>query len=68
VFRAYYLRRDGEPTYGEVAKEVGVKESDVRNYLTNCRGRLKDILRVRISDYAHGSEDVERELMRAMGR
>jgi RNA polymerase sigma-70 factor (ECF subfamily) len=73
AFRAYCLderggprAQDGSgPTYADVAAKLGVKESDVRNYLSHARAILWEILRRRVRDYAGGDDDVERELAEA---
>lgn len=54
------------PTYQEVARELGIKETDVRNYLSHCRRALKQILRNRIRDYVASDDDVDRELGEAL--
>ncbi len=55
------------PTYREVATSLGVKESDVRNYLSVCRDLLRRVLRTRIRDYAGDEGEVERELLEVRG-
>lgn len=50
------------PTYDRLAKELGVKKSDVRNYLSHCRARLHQILRERVRDYVATDDDVHPEL------
>jgi hypothetical protein len=78
VFRAYCLEdsqssrsRAGEPdegpTYGDVAARLGIKESDVRNYLTLCRKVLREILRERIREYVSGEDEIDRELGAVLG-
>jgi RNA polymerase sigma-70 factor (ECF subfamily) len=76
VFRTYLLdpgsergvsvaTRSGEielPTYGTVAKQLGLAESDVRNYLSLCRARLRDILKDGVRDTVDNPADVEEEL------
>jgi RNA polymerase sigma-70 factor (ECF subfamily) len=75
VFRAYLLEpgtervsvatRSGEiemPTYGSVAKRLGVAESDVRNYLSFCRAKLREILKDGVRDTVDNPADVEDEL------
>ena len=76
VFRTYLLdpeadrevtvaTRSGElslPTYASVGRRWGLKESDVRNYLTHCRARLRDILKSRILETVQDARDVEDEL------
>jgi RNA polymerase sigma factor (sigma-70 family) len=76
VFRTYLLdpnaakeatvaTQSGEfmlPTYASVGRQWGVAESDVRNYLTFCRARLREILKDGIRDTVEHDRDVEDEL------
>jgi RNA polymerase sigma-70 factor (ECF subfamily) len=75
VFRTYLLEpgtervsvatRSGEiemPTYGSVAKRLGLAESDVRNYLSFCRAKLREILKDGVRDTVDNPADVEDEL------
>jgi len=76
VFRTYLLEPDAArevpvttrsgdfslPTYGTVARRWGLKESDVRNYLSHCRARLREILKVGIRETVEDARDVEEEL------
>lgn len=62
-----YCRGAAEPTYAEVARELGLKESDVRNHLSFCRRVLRGILHDRVREYVSSEEDVERELREAAG-
>lgn len=76
VFRSYLLdpgaapgstvaTRSGEftlPTYASVGKQWGLSESDVRNYLSHCRARLREILKTGIRDTVEHDRDVEDEL------
>lgn len=55
------------PTYGEIAKRLGLRETDVANYLHYCRTEAKRILRERIRDYVADDRDVDRELAEAAG-
>jgi RNA polymerase sigma-70 factor (ECF subfamily) len=55
-------READRPTYGNVASRLGIKETDVRNYLNYCRTALRQILRARIRNYVEGEADVDREL------
>jgi len=80
VFRSYLLDPDaarevtvatqsGElslPTYASVGKRWGVSESDVRNYLTHCRVRLKEILKASVRETVDREGDVEDELRALM--
>jgi len=76
VFRSYLLdpdaakettvsSRGGElqlPTYGSVAGRWGLSESDVRNYLTHCRARLRELLKAAVRATVENPRDVEEEL------
>jgi RNA polymerase sigma-70 factor (ECF subfamily) len=77
VFRNYLLEpagepdgdsvrtRDGDfvvPTYRSVALRFGLTESDVRNYLTACRSRLRDIMKSEVEPTVEDSRDAEAEL------
>jgi RNA polymerase sigma factor (sigma-70 family) len=55
-------------TYREVAIRLGIKESDVRNYLHLCRTKLRELLRRRIRVYARDEDEVEQELLHVLGR
>ncbi len=50
-------------TYAAVAAKVGVSESDVRNYLANCRQRLKSILWRHVRESVANEEDIAPELI-----
>jgi RNA polymerase sigma-70 factor (ECF subfamily) len=50
------------PTYRDVAARLGIKETDVLNYLAFCRRELREILRARIRDYVATDGDVPAEL------
>ncbi len=62
VFEAYCIAAGGEPTYADVARRLGLQESDVRNYLAAARKMLQEILRGRVRDIVESDDDVEREL------
>ena len=76
VFRTYLLdpnaakeatvaTQGGEillPTYASVGKKWSLNESDVRNYLTLCRTRLREILKAGIRETVENARDVEDEL------
>ena len=52
----------GLPTYGSVAKRLGLAESDVRNYLSFCRAKLREILKDGVRQTVDNPGDVEDEL------
>jgi RNA polymerase sigma factor (sigma-70 family) len=76
VFRLYLLEdpaddadtvatRSGEfrlPTYGRVARTLGLGESDVRNYLSQCRARLRTLMKEGVRGTVEDTRDVEDEL------
>jgi RNA polymerase sigma-70 factor (ECF subfamily) len=76
VFRTYLLdpaegrevtvaTQSGEivlPTYQTVGRRLGLSESDVRNYLNQCRSRLRDILRAEIRGTVESPNEAEDEL------
>jgi RNA polymerase sigma factor (sigma-70 family) len=74
VFRLYCLGErtpapdSPPPTYDHVAVRLGIKETDVRNYLTHCRRILREILCARIREYVSDPAEVEEELARVLGR
>lgn len=67
VFSLYYA--DGgqgtEPRQNEVAQKLGIKKSDVNNYLAFCRRELLRIVREHIRDYVADEKEVEEELRQA---
>jgi len=60
-------RMDSQPTYGEVAAKWGLSESDVRNYLSFCRSRLRSLLKLRIKEYAAGEDETRAEMAELFG-
>ena len=52
AFEAIDLETGAKPTYSEVARSLGVKESDVRNYLTYARSLFKRALMDEITQYS----------------
>lgn len=50
------------PTYASVGRRWGLSESDVRNYLSQCRVRLREILKDAIRATVEHPGDVEEEL------
>ena len=82
VFRSYLLDSDAAkeatvsapggplqlPTYGTVARRWGLSEFDVRNYLTHCRARLREILRSAVRGTVDDPRDVEEELRSLLDR
>jgi RNA polymerase sigma factor (sigma-70 family) len=83
VFRNYLLEpaaeaggdsistQDGDfvvPTYRSVALRSGLTESDVRNYLTACRTRLREIMKSEVEPTLQDSRDAEEELRSLLDR
>ena len=52
------------PTYADVAKELGLRSSDVSNYLTWCRNRLKELLLYRVREYVTDDKEANSEILR----
>ena len=62
VFEAYDLVPEAQrPTYGELARRFGVKESDVGNFITSIRHELYAEIRAELSGVTRGDEDLRRE-------
>jgi RNA polymerase sigma-70 factor (ECF subfamily) len=55
---------EGAPTYAALARELGLKETDVSNYLVHARSRLRALLTARIRDYVAEEAEVQPELAR----
>lgn len=63
VFRILVLDAEEDaPSYQEVAARLGLRESDVRNYLHHCRGAYRDILRKRVRASVSTDAEAEEEL------
>ena len=65
VFEAYELASGEQPTYAELAEQLGVPKHTVRNHLAAVRERVRDAMRVALRDtVATGAqlEDEWREL------
>lgn len=50
-----------ESTYADVARKLGLRESDVRKRLSRCRSLLREIVMERIREYAGDDRDVREE-------
>ncbi len=54
IFEAYDLSDDREASYGTLADELGVKETDVTNFLAHARRRFRacvdEVLRHSVAD------------------
>jgi len=53
---------EGSTTYREVARRLGIRETDVGNYLRYCRKALLGILRDGVREYVAGEREVDGEL------
>jgi RNA polymerase sigma-70 factor (ECF subfamily) len=63
VFQQYDLDlSDSPPSYPEVAKRLGIKESDVRNHLHEVRERVREEVRAEISAAEGETGDLSPEL------
>lgn len=62
VFQEYDLGASPErPTYEEVAKRLGIKESDVRNHLFTVRDKIRAFIREELRDTVTCDEEVQEE-------
>lgn len=65
VFERHELAAGGAPpSYSDVARDLGLKETDVTNYLYYCRRRLRTLVLARVRDYVDRDGDVPAELSR----
>lgn len=63
VFRMLVLEPGPEvPTYQAVAARLGLRDSDVRNYLYHCRQAFRDILRRRIRETVGSDAEADQEI------
>jgi len=69
AFQKYELdRADSEaPTYDVIAQELGVKATDVANYLKHCRREMRRLISERIRDYVSEESEIGPELERLRG-
>lgn len=72
LFRAYEAYEmstaDRRPTYGEVATKLGVKESDVRNYLFEVREMVRAEIRTELMDTVADESQLRDEWNELFGR
>ena len=70
VFNRYELNPPptGTPSYAELAREFSIKETDVSNFLTACRKRLRELIVLRIRDYVTSEAEVASELLRLFAK
>lgn len=68
VFEVYDLESEGEkPTYGALASQLGIKESDVRNALYAVREKVRAEVRAELCDTVSDPRDLEDEWRRVVG-
>jgi RNA polymerase sigma-70 factor (ECF subfamily) len=70
VFDRYELNPppEGAPSYAALSKEFAIKETDVSNFLTFCRKRLRELIVDRIRDYVTSEAEVASELLRLFAK
>ncbi|HVE41581.1 MAG TPA: hypothetical protein VNM14_16940 [Planctomycetota bacterium] len=70
VFDRYELNPPPEwsPSYAELCRDFSLKETDVSNYLTACRKRLRELIVTRIRDYVTSEAEVASELLRLFSK
>ncbi len=56
------------PTYREIATRMGLRETDVVNYLHHCRALLRQIIKEQIRNYASTDAEAEQEYLEFVGR
>lgn len=63
AFERYDLKPPSrEVTYADVARELGIRETDVANHLHACRRRLRELVERRVRDTVAGDVDVPAEI------
>jgi len=76
VFDKYYGIRPSDappappgprPTYGQVAADLNLKETDVRNYLTFTRNLLRKLIVGRVRQYVSTEEELQSEVAHILG-
>lgn len=65
-FRRYHLDPD-RPTYLDVARALGISETDVTNRLHQARARLRDIVRRLVRETSQTDDDFESEMRGLFG-
>jgi RNA polymerase sigma-70 factor (ECF subfamily) len=56
----------GKMAYADVAKRLGLRESDVRKRLARCRSMLREIVLDRVREYSGDDRDVREEFERIL--
>jgi RNA polymerase sigma factor (sigma-70 family) len=57
VFEQHDLAEGEPPSYAELARRLGVKESDVRNHLSEVRGRVREEVGAELRDLEGEADD-----------
>ena len=70
VFDRYELNQppEGAPSYAELSREFSLKETDISNFLTACRKRLRELIVLGIRDYVTSEAEVASELLRLFSK
>jgi DNA-directed RNA polymerase specialized sigma24 family protein len=70
VFDRYELNPppEGTPSYAELSREFSIKETDVSNFLTTCRKRLRELIVLHIRDTVTSESEVASELLRLFAK
>jgi RNA polymerase sigma factor (sigma-70 family) len=67
AFEEYDLADAKGPSYAEVARRLGVKEGDVRNWLFDVRERVRTEIRLELTQTVSNVEDLEEEWKNLFG-
>lgn len=70
IFRRYDLDPDParRPTYEELARDLNLKVTEVRNWLAHARGRWQKLIREALRETSSSPADLEREVRELLGR
>jgi RNA polymerase sigma-70 factor (ECF subfamily) len=62
IYAGYDLEpEEGRPTYAALAERLGIKSTDVRNHIFAVRERLREAIRLELSDTVANERDLEKE-------
>jgi RNA polymerase sigma factor (sigma-70 family) len=62
VFEMYYLSPEPDrPTYSDVARKIGIKESEVLHFLSDLREEVRLEIRQELANVTRSSEELEEE-------
>lgn len=69
IFRRYDLDADParRPTYEDLAKEMNLRVTEVRNWLAHARGRWQKLIRQELRETSASAADLEREVQDLLG-